>query len=73
MIIADRKPEKATPIPDDRIALDVNDVMTIAKLSRQTVYNLINTGQLRSFKIGNRRKITREALLEFIRNAEQAA
>ena len=38
--------------------------------SRQTVYNEINAGRLRSYKVGRRRFISEEALVEYIRARE---
>ncbi len=34
-------------------------------------YELMREGKLRTFKIGRRRMVTREALIECVRNAEQ--
>jgi excisionase family DNA binding protein len=48
------------------MCINVPQVMTRLGLSRGTVYELINTGQLRSFKIGSRRMITEQALRDFI-------
>ncbi|MCG8016826.1 MAG: helix-turn-helix domain-containing protein [Candidatus Thiodiazotropha sp. 'RUGA'] len=50
----------------------VKEAMEILRSSRATVYLLINSGRLRSFKIGNRRYVTREALKQFIAHAEAA-
>ena len=36
----------------------VNDLVTMYGISRQTIYNEINNGNLKTFKIGRRRLIT---------------
>ena len=38
--------------------------------SRQTTYNAINDGSLRSYKVGKRRFISEEACIEFVRARE---
>lgn len=43
------------------------------RLGVTTVYELIATGQLRTFKIGRARRVTRDALDEFIANREREA
>jgi len=40
------------------------------KLNVETVYDLINAGKLRAFKIGKRYRITEEALQDFIKSEE---
>lgn len=54
-----------------RSAYDVPDVMSILGVSRQSVYNAINRGELRSFKIGRRRKITPDAIKDYIASRER--
>lgn len=55
----------AYEIPDLRAAL--------GNISHQTVYDLFNSGELQSFKIGRRRLVSHEALTDFIRRREEAA
>ena len=38
--------------------------------SRQTIYNEINAGRLRSYKVGRRRFISEEACVDYIRARE---
>ena len=47
---------------------DVKDVMARLKVGRSTVFGLIDTGQLRSVKIGRRRLVPETALIEFVEN-----
>jgi len=42
-------------------------------VSRSKVYELIRVGALRSLKIGGSRRITREALQEFVCGLEEAS
>lgn len=55
---------EALSIAETRIAL--------GKISNPTVYALINSGELASFKIGRRRFVSRAAIADFIRRREQA-
>ena len=51
----------------------VNSVSGTAKrlgVCRQTLYNEINTGRILTFKIGNRRLISEEALQNYIARLE---
>ncbi|MEV1011689.1 helix-turn-helix domain-containing protein [Streptomyces sp. NPDC049881] len=50
-----------------REVLTVPDVMAALKLSRSKVYDLIRSGQLRSFTIGRARRIPADALNQYIR------
>lgn len=42
-------------------------------LSRATLYELIRTGELRTYTVGRRRYCSEEAIREFIRTREQAS
>lgn len=50
----------------DPLLLTVNEVCSRLHLGRCTVYNLIASGKLRSFKVGKARRIPSEALAEYI-------
>lgn len=52
------------------VALSVEDTMRAAGLSRQTIYDEINAGRLRSFKVGHRRLISPAALAQWVSDAE---
>ena len=45
----------------------VEDLMPILGIGRNTAYELIRSGQIRSVRIGRQIRIPREALLEFLR------
>ena len=53
--------------------LDISEIMTfnecksILKVGKNTLLDLIHNGELDAFKIGNRWKITRESVEEFVR------
>lgn len=45
---------------------NVSDVAKELKISINKAYELLNTGQIKYFKIGQRRKVSEHALDEFI-------
>ena len=49
------------------MTLRVEDLMPILGIGRNTAYQLIRSGQIRSVRIGRQIRIPREALLEFLR------
>jgi excisionase family DNA binding protein len=51
---------------DERLLLTVDEAAFRLHLSRPVVYALMNSGQLRSFKIGYARRIPANALDEYI-------
>lgn len=53
--------------------LSVEEVMESTGLSRQTVYNQINSGALRSFKVGRRRLVSPSALQSWVKRLENDA
>lgn len=54
------------PLPIERLAYSAADAGAVTGLSRQTIYNLINAGELRTVKVGRRRLVPRSALLELM-------
>ena len=44
-----------------------NECKDILKIGKNTLLDLIHNGELDAFKVGNRWKITRESVEEFIR------
>jgi excisionase family DNA binding protein len=57
--------------PVRRGAYSVNEVRQILKISRQTVYDLIEAGRLKSFKIGRLRRITRASVDAMLAAADE--
>ncbi len=51
----------------DRLLLTAEEVADALNIGRCTVYDLIRTGQIQSFKIGKLRRIPVEAVHEFAR------
>jgi len=49
------------------VTLRVEDLMPILGIGRNTAYELIRSGQIRSIRIGRQIRIPRDALLEFLR------
>lgn len=49
------------------VTLRVEDLMSILGIGRNTAYELIRSGQIRSIRIGRQIRIPRDALLEFLR------
>ena len=48
------------------VTLRVGDLMPILGIGRNTAYELIRSGQIRSVRIGRQIRIPRDALLEFL-------
>ena len=48
------------------VTLRVGDLMPILGIGRNTAYELIRSGQIRSVRIGRQIRIPRGALLEFL-------
>ena len=49
------------------MTLRVEDLMPLLGIGRNTAYQLIRSGQIRSVRIGRQIRIPRDALLEFLR------
>ena len=49
------------------MTLRVEDLMPLLGIGRNTAYELIRSGQIRSVRIGRQIRIPRESLLEFLR------
>ena len=49
------------------VTLRVEDLMPLLGIGRNTAYQLIRSGQIRSVRIGRQIRIPRDALLEFLR------
>lgn len=54
-----------------RLAYNITDACGVLCTSRQTLYNLINEGRLRSFKEGKRRYVSRQAIDDYIAAQER--
>lgn len=54
----------ATSSNPSQIAYSMNETMVAMRVSRAVLYDLINDGMLRTYKIGRRRFCTHDALTE---------
>ncbi len=61
------------PLDPDPLAYPVKQAAKLLNLSTQAVYNRINSGELRSYKVGPKRMIARAALFDFIEAREREA
>ena len=57
--------EKVQPL-----AYSVSDLCVVLKLSKQSIYDEINSGRLRSYKAHGRRLASHDAALEYIQARE---
>lgn len=48
------------------LVLRVDDLMPVLGIGRNTAYELVRSGQIRSIRIGQQFRIPREAVVEFI-------
>ena len=58
---------KYRDLHDLPMTLRVKDLMPLLSIGRNTAYELIRSGQIRSVRIGRQIRIPRDALLEFLR------
>ena len=58
---------KYCSLDDLPMTLRVEELMPILGIGRNTAYELIRSGQIRSVRIGRQIRIPRDALLEFLR------
>ena len=58
---------KSRDLSDLPMILRVEDLMPLLGIGRNTTYELIRSGQIRSVRVGKQIRIPREALLEFLR------
>ena len=58
---------KYRDLHDLPVTLRVEELMPILGSGRNTAYELIRSGQIRSIRIGRQIRIPRDALLEFLR------
>ena len=52
------------------LALRVEDLMPILGIGRNTAYELVRSGQIRSVKVGKQIRIPKEALREYLSGKE---
>ena len=59
--------------PSSTLAYSVDEAAIHLRVSRRTVYTLIEVDAIPTFKVGSRRLISRKALEQFIAQRENAA
>ena len=59
-------PRKFTSLEDLPLVLRVEDLMPVLSIGRNTAYELVRCGRIRSIRIGNQFRIPREAVIEFL-------
>lgn len=57
---------KFTSLEDLPLVLRVEDLMPVLSIGRNTAYELVRCGRIRSIRIGNQFRIPREAVIEFL-------
>ena len=53
-------------LEDLPLVLRVEDLMSILGIGRNTAYELIRCGQIRSIRVGKQLRIPKEALIEYL-------
>ena len=53
-----------------KLLLDINEVADLMGLGRSHVYGYVMRGELRSLKLGRRRKVTVESVRDFIQRRQ---
>lgn len=64
---------KQTEIKDLPLVLKVEDLMSLFSIGRNSAYELVRSGELRSFRVGRSYRISRDALEEYLRNPLEPA
>ena len=57
---------KYRTLDDLPFALRAEDLMPILNIGRNTAYELVRSGQIRSIRIGRQLRIPRDAVVEFL-------
>ena len=52
------------------LALKVEDLMPLLGIGRNTAYELVRCGQIRSIRVGRQPRIPKDAVIAFIRGTE---
>lgn len=57
----------------EQIAYSVSRAARLLDLSERKVWQLVQAGEIKSYRVGTARRITRAALIEFVERQETAA
>ena len=58
-------------LDDLPVTLRVEELMPILGIERNTAYELVRSGRLRSIRVGRQVRIPKNALIEFLENTEK--
>ena len=53
---------------DIPLVMTVEDLMPILLIGRNTAYDLVRSGEIKSIRVGRQIRIPRDALIEFLEN-----
>ncbi len=53
-----------------KLTFSIRETEAELKLSHQSVYNELNSGRLKSYRVGRRRFVSRQAIESYIRDRE---
>jgi excisionase family DNA binding protein len=67
----DQKPGPRHPPGAEPVLYSVEEAADLLGIGRTFMFRLIRTGQIQSFKIGKRRKITSDAIHEYINRLQR--
>ena len=56
---------------DIPLVMTVEDLMPILLIGRSTAYKLVRSGKLKTFRVEKQIRISREALIEYIKQEQQ--
>ena len=62
---------KHRSLDDLPMTLRVEELMPILGIGRNTAYELVRSGRLRSIRVGRQARIPKNALIEFLENTEK--
>lgn len=60
-------------IDDLPLSLKVEDLMPILHIGRNTAYELVRSGQIRSIRIGRQLRVPKDALIAFLTNENSSS
>lgn len=67
-------PDLRTDVPgDDCLVYNVADVERVLRISRSTVYTLIRTGQLATYRVCGSRKVDKQAVLDYLASVKDTS
>lgn len=58
--------QRVTSLQDVPLVLCIEDLMAVLNIGRNTAYELVRSGQIRSIKVGKNYRIPRDAVEEFL-------